>query len=89
MRNVPPWLQLKQRGFFMLDVDQETLDKLLAENDDFKSMYRRHTELNKKVDKAGRGELPLSDTALIEMKKEKLVLKDRMTEIIRHYREAS
>ena len=70
----------------MLDVDQDTLEKLLAENDEFKSMYQRHAELNKKVDKAGRGELPLSDQALVEMKKEKLALKDQMTEIIHHYR---
>jgi uncharacterized protein YdcH (DUF465 family) len=70
----------------MLDVDQETLEQLLAENADFKSMYQRHAELNKKVDKAGRGALPLSDKALTEMKKEKLALKDRMTEIIHRYR---
>jgi len=66
----------------MLDIDQETLKKLLTENDEFKSMYQRHAELNKKVDKAGHGELPISDMALAEMKKEKLALKDRMTEII-------
>ena len=66
----------------MLDVDQETLNRLLAENDAFRSMYQRHAELNKKVDKAGRGEIPLSDNTLAEMKKEKLALKDRMTEII-------
>jgi uncharacterized protein YdcH (DUF465 family) len=70
----------------MLDVDQETLDKLLAENDGFRAMYERHAELNKKVDKAGRGELPLSDSALMEMKKEKLALKDQMTEIIHRYK---
>lgn len=68
----------------MLDVDSETLEKLLAENESFKAMYQRHAELNKKVDKAGRGELPLSDNALSEMKKEKLSLKDQMTEIIHH-----
>ena len=72
----------------MLEVNQETLDKLLAENEDFKSMYQRHTELNKKVDKVGRGELPLSDQAFSEMKKEKLALKDRMTDIIHHYESA-
>lgn len=66
----------------MLDVDKETLERLLAENDDFRSMYERHAELNKKVDKAGHGVLPLSDNALVEMKKEKLALRDRMTEII-------
>ena len=71
----------------MLDVDQETLAKLLTENDDFKSMYHRHAELNKQVDKAGRGELPLSDNILSEMKKEKLALKDKMTEIIQHFKE--
>ena len=70
----------------MLDVDQETLEKLLNEDDDFRSMYQRHAELNKQVDKAGRGELPLSDTALAEMKKEKLALKDQMTEIIHRYK---
>jgi len=69
----------------MLEVDQETLAKLLSENDDFRSMYQRHAELNKKVDKAGRGELPLSDQALTEMKKQKLALKDRMTAIIHHH----
>lgn len=66
----------------MLDVDQKTLEKLLAENDNFRSMFQRHAELNKKVDKAGRGELPLSDNTLAEMKKEKLALKDQMTEIV-------
>jgi len=70
----------------MLDVDQETLEKLLSENDDFRSMYQRHAELNQKVDKASHGALPLSDNALAEMKKEKLALKDRMTEIIHHYK---
>jgi len=70
----------------MLDVDQETLERLLAEDDGFKAMYQRHTELNKRVDKAGRGELALSDDTLHEMKKEKLALKDRMMEIIRRYR---
>lgn len=70
----------------MLDVDQETLDKLLAENEDFKAMYQRHAALNKKVDKAGRGELPLSDNTLSEMKKEKLALKDQMTAIIHQYK---
>lgn len=70
----------------MLDVDQKTLEKLLAENDDFKLKYQRHAELNKAVDKAGRGELPLSDDALVAMKKEKLALRDQMTEIIHQYR---
>jgi len=69
----------------MLDVDQETLDRLLAGNQDFKSLYQRHAELNKKVDKAGRGELPLSDNALAELKKERLALKDQMVAILHQH----
>ncbi len=69
----------------MLDVDQEILEKLLAENDAFRSMFHRHAELNKKVDKAGRGELPLSDNILVEMKKEKLALKDQMMDIVHQH----
>ena len=70
----------------MLDVDQETLEKLLAENPEFKSMYKRHAELNEKVDRAGHGELGLCDETITDMKKEKLTLRDRMTEIIQHSR---
>ena len=68
----------------MLDVDQETLEKLLAENPEFKKMYQRHAELNKKVDRAGHGELGLCDETVTDMKKEKLVLRDRMMAIIQH-----
>ena len=73
-------------GVLMLDVDQETLEKLLAERNDYRSIFQRHAELNKKVDKAGRGELPLSDNALVDMKKEKLALKDQMMEIIHQFK---
>jgi len=66
----------------MLEVDQETLEKLLAENPEFKAMYQRHHELNDKVDRAGHGELGLCDETITDMKKEKLTLLDQMTEII-------
>ena len=66
----------------MLDVDQETLEKLLVENPEFKKMYQRHAELNEKVDRAGHGELGLCDDTVTDLKKEKLVLRDRMMAII-------
>ena len=68
----------------MLEVDQETLEKLLAENSEFKKMYQRHAELNEKVDRAGHGELGLCDETVTDMKKEKLALRDRMMAIIQH-----
>lgn len=69
----------------MLDVDQQTLDRLLAEDQKFKYLYDKHSQLNRQVDKAGRGELALSDDALHEKKKEKLALKDEMMDIIHRY----
>ncbi|MCP4254743.1 MAG: DUF465 domain-containing protein, partial [Candidatus Scalindua sp.] len=37
-------------------------------------------------DKAGTVELPLSDDAVHNLKKEKLLLRDKMAEIIRNYK---
>ena len=64
---------------------QDIVEKLLVDDDEFKSMYERHRELNKEVDKADIGVIPLSDDALHIKKKEKLLLKDQMAEIIRRY----
>ena len=68
---------------------QDIVEKLLVEDEEFKSMYDRHRELNKEVDKADIGVLPLSDDTLHVKKKEKLLLKDQMAEIIRRYQQAS
>jgi len=64
---------------------QDIVEKLLVEDDEFKTMYERHRELNKEVDKADIGVIPLSDDTLHTKKKEKLLLKDQMAEIIRRY----
>ena len=64
---------------------QNIVEKLLIEDEKFKAMYEKHRELNKDVDKADVGALPLSDDALHIMKKEKLLLKDKMADIIRKY----
>ncbi|MCP4040664.1 MAG: DUF465 domain-containing protein [Gammaproteobacteria bacterium] len=73
----------------MLSEHQDIVDILLEENEDFKSMYKRHRELNKDVDKAGMDELPLSDDALHIMKKEKLLLKDKMAKLVfRHMQQS-
>lgn len=71
----------------MFSHDQDIVEKLLEENEEFKAMYQKHRELNKRVDKAGAGELPLSDDAAHDMKKEKLFLKDEMAEIIESYKQ--
>ncbi len=73
----------------MFSEDQAIVEKLLEGNEKFKSMHERHRELNKDVDKAGIGELPFSDDTLHTMKKEKLLLKDKMAEIIMSYKQQS
>ncbi len=73
----------------MFSQDREIVEKLLEENKAFKEMYQRHRELNKKVDKVGTGDLPLTDDAAHDLKKEKLLLKDEMAEIIMRYKQQS
>lgn len=70
----------------MFSQDQDIVKKLLAENDQFRVLYDKHEELNDTVDKAGSGELPLSDDAMHDLKKEKLLLKDQMAQIIMNYK---
>lgn len=72
----------------MFSHDQDIVEKLLEENEEFKTMYQKHRELNKKVDRVGSGELPLSDDAAHDLKKEKLLLKDEMAQMISNYKHA-
>ena len=73
----------------MFSQDREIVEKLLEENKAFKERYQRHRELNTKVDKVGTGDLPLTDDAAHDLKKEKLLLKDEMAEIIMRYKQQS
>ena len=52
---------------------------LLQSDNEFRQLYRRHQELDKKVLDAELGVLPIDDTTLVRMKKEKLHAKDRLT----------
>ena len=62
----------------MFEYDQQIVDKLLEENDEFRSLYEKHQELNQQVDDADVGVLPLDDLTLHRLKKEKLQLRDRL-----------
>lgn len=70
----------------MFEHDQEIVQQLLAENADFKVLYDKHEKLDETVDKAGTGVLPLDDMTLEKMKKEKLLVKDKMALMIAKYR---
>ena len=51
----------------------------MQRNAEFRSLYQRHRELDSKVRDAELGVLPMDDVTLLNMKKEKLHTKDRLT----------
>ncbi len=55
------------------------VEALIKNDPEFRQLYRRHQELDKQVLDAELGVLPLDDTTLVRMKKEKLHAKDRLT----------
>ena len=72
----------------MFEHDQEIVDSLLSEDEDFKRLYEKHGKLKQQVREANIGTEPLDDFALENLKKEKLLIKDRMAAMIATYRQA-
>lgn len=58
---------------------QAELDAILKANNEFRQLYYRHKELDKQVLDAELGVLPVDDSTLSQMKREKLAAKDRLT----------
>ena len=71
----------------MFEFDQKVVSTLLAEDTNFKRLYEKHGELKETVNQANHGELTIDDLALETLKKQKLLLKDQMAEMIEHYRQ--
>jgi uncharacterized protein YdcH (DUF465 family) len=70
-----------QRRRTMFEGRQQEVDVLMKSNAEFRSLYLRHKELDKKVLDAELGVRPIDDMTLARMKKEKLHAKDRLTTI--------
>ena len=66
----------------MFEYENEIVKSLLSDNDDFKRLFDKHDQLKRRVDEANSGVEPVDDFSLENMKKEKLMLKDRMAAII-------
>ncbi len=65
---------------------QSEVEALLKNDTEFRQLYRRHQELDKQVLDAELGVLPIDDTTLVRMKKEKLHAKDRLTRMFEKQR---
>ncbi len=60
---------------------QAEIDALIKADPEFKQLYQRHRELDKKVTDAELGVLPIDDVLLGQMKREKLLAKQRLLRI--------
>src|SRR5690606_556519 len=73
---------LARGGQPMFEGQQQADVEALIKNDaEFRQLYQRHKELDKQVLDAELGVLPVDDTTLVRMKKEKLFAKDRLTRL--------
>jgi len=57
---------------------QSEIEALMKQNVEFRQLFHRHKELDKQVLDAELGVLPIDDTRLGQMKREKLAAKDRL-----------
>ena len=60
---------------------QQEIDALMRSNPEFKQLYQRHRDLDKKVMDAELGVLPIDDVTLSQMKREKLAAKYRLVRL--------
>lgn len=60
---------------------QQEIDALMHSNPEFKRLYQRHRDLDKKVMDAELGVAPVDDATLSQMKREKLAAKDRLVRL--------
>ena len=70
----------------MFEQDQEIVESLLDKDRNFRKLYNKHCQLKSKVKEANEGFVGISDFDLEVLKKEKLLIKDRMAVIIEDYR---
>ncbi|MGE0483074.1 MAG: YdcH family protein [Gammaproteobacteria bacterium] len=70
----------------MFETDNATVEALLQHDDSFRRLYEKHASLNDRVDHVTAGDEPMADLQLENLKKEKLLLADRMQDMIREYR---
>lgn len=66
----------------MFEHRQNTMEKLLKENDEFRRIYNHHQSLDKRVTAAELGTAPMEDLALNQLKKEKLFAKDQLARMM-------
>jgi uncharacterized protein YdcH (DUF465 family) len=67
---------------WMFESKPEQVEQLLNSNEEFKTLYNEHRQLEKRVLAAETGTAPMSDEAMNALKREKLRIKDRLTQLM-------
>ena len=70
----------------MFEQDHKIVESLLDKDKNFRRLFNKHCQLKSNFREANEGYLGISDFDLEVLKKEKLLLKDRMSVIIEDYR---
>ncbi len=70
----------------MFENDKATVEELLDHDDGFRRLYDKHSMLNERVDEISAGEEAMDQLELETLKKEKLLLADRMQSMIHNHR---
>lgn len=66
----------------MFEHRQDQMDHMMKENENFRRLYNRHQLLDKQVTAAEMGTAPMDDLALNKLKKEKLLAKDKLANLM-------
>lgn len=60
---------------------QSDVEAMVKSDPEFRTLLNRHRQLDRQVLDAELGVLPVDDTTLVKMKKEKLYAKDKLTRL--------
>ena len=66
----------------MFENRKDQMEVLLKDNQEFRRLYNRHQQLEKRVLAAETGTAPMEDLALNQLKREKLRAKDQLSRIM-------
>lgn len=72
----------------MFEHRRDQMETLLKENEEFRKLYNRHQQLEKRVIAAENNTAPMDDLALNQMKREKLHAKDQLARMMDQTRAA-
>lgn len=66
----------------MFENQKDQMEIMLKNDEEFRRLYNRHQQLEKRVLAAENGTAPMEDLALNQLKREKLYAKDQLTRMM-------